>query len=55
MPQTDPVPKDFLSMALQLAIGLKGENADWVSNPEAVNEFIESVAKKLQSLNQGRA
>jgi hypothetical protein len=49
------IPREILEMALKLAAASKGDNVDWIQNPDQMNEFIDSVSRKLYSLIRGGA
>ena len=53
MPPVPAISKEILQIAAQITVGCKG-NADWISNPDKVEAFLEVIAKKLNDLNQGR-
>lgn len=50
-----PINKDVLELAVKVAVGSKGANADWINTPDKVADFLDAIAKKLADLNSGKA
>lgn len=44
----------LLQLAVQTFVGAKGDNIDWIGTPEDAAKFIETVARKLADLSEGR-
>ena len=52
-PQSE-VSTPLLQLAVQAFIGAKGDNNDWIGSPKDAAHFIETVARKLVDLSEGR-
>lgn len=52
--QQSEVSIPLLQLAVQAFVGAKGDNIDWIGTPEDAAKFIETVARKLADLSEGR-
>ena len=44
----------LLQLAVQAFVGAKSPSTDWISHPDDAAKFIETVARKLEDLSEGR-
>ena len=54
MSPSAPISKEILQLAVQVTNGAKGHTMDWMEHPDQVATMLETIAKKLFELNQGK-